>query len=133
MTGDVRYLPDTTAGIASNGTATKMMSERIEPLNDSHQGLADDIAYCAAQDDRLTRICAAMTTAFDAHPEKLDGDKCIVFLDSDPEQRSGLTIHGYTDEVEAMANLFMHLRAMFRSTGRDLEFIGIPDTPGDLT
>jgi hypothetical protein len=34
----------------------------------------------SAPHDRLTRMCEAMTTAMDAHPEARDGDKAIVFL-----------------------------------------------------
>jgi hypothetical protein len=75
--------------------------------------------------DRLTRICDAMTNTFDAHPEHQSDDKCIVFLDGD--NRGGLVLHGYDDDMEAMVNLFMHLRAVFRANGKDLEIIALGD------
>lgn len=83
--------------------------------------------------DRLTRICDAMTKTMDLHPEKKPDDKAIVFIDSDADQRGGLVMHGYTDSREAMVNLFMHMRAVFKASGMDLEFIGIPDDPSGLT
>jgi hypothetical protein len=76
--------------------------------------------------DRLTRLCAAMTDALDAHPERGD-EKCIVFLDSDSEGRGGLQLHGYDDDREALANLFMHLRAIFKSHGSDLQIHALGD------
>lgn len=67
--------------------------------------------------DKLTRLCAAMTDALDAHPEA-EGVKCIVFLDD--EKRGGLEIHGYDDDMEAMVNLFMHMKAVFAVNGKQL-------------
>lgn len=68
--------------------------------------------------DRLTRLCAAMTDTLDAHPEKREQDKCMVFLD-DGEQ-GGLVLHGYDNDTEAVVDLIMHLRAIMRANGRDL-------------
>jgi hypothetical protein len=70
--------------------------------------------------DRLTRLCAAMTDALDAHPERRVGDKCIVFLDDG--FRGGLQLHGYDQDSEAMADLFIHLRALFEANGKTLLF-----------
>ena len=86
-----------------------------------------DVRRTTEPHDRLTRICDAMTKQFDLHPEKLPGDRAIVFLDSQDDKRGGINIHGYDDDLEAIVDLFMHLRAMFRATGRDLELVGIPD------
>jgi hypothetical protein len=72
--------------------------------------------------DRLTRMCDAAILAFENHPEYLKGDKCIVFLDTDVEKRSGLVLHGYDDDMDALVNLFMHMRAIFRANGKDLMF-----------
>jgi hypothetical protein len=89
--------------------------------------------------DRLTRLCAAMTEALDAAleqeaastvPSKRDDlttPKCIVFLQDD--QRGGLQLHGYEDDTEALADLFLHLRAIFRSQGKDLNFMPMPEGP----
>lgn len=68
--------------------------------------------------DRLTRICDAMTDTLEAHPEYRN-DKCIVFLDGD--EMSGLVMHGYEDDIEAAVHLFMHLRAIFKVNGKDLQ------------
>jgi hypothetical protein len=68
--------------------------------------------------DRLTRLCDAMADALDAHPERGD-EKCIVFLTSEADQRGGLQLHGYDDDDEALADLLMHLRAIFRAKGQE--------------
>jgi hypothetical protein len=81
--------------------------------------------------DRLTRICDRMTTTFEMHPEHQPRDKCIVFLDDG--ERGGLVLHGYDDDTEAMVNLLMHLRALFRANGKDLEIIAVPNDASGLT
>jgi hypothetical protein len=68
--------------------------------------------------DRLTRMCAAMTDVFEAHVEHREGDKCIVFLDDG--DRGGLVLHGYDSDVDALADLFMHLKAIFKANGKEL-------------
>lgn len=73
--------------------------------------------------DRLTRLCEAMTDALDAHPERGE-EKCIVFLQD--AERGGLQLHGYEDETEAVVDLFIHLRAIFRSQGKELAFAPFP-------
>jgi hypothetical protein len=73
--------------------------------------------------DRLTRLCAAMTDALDAHPERGE-EKCIVFLQDG--KIGGLQMHGYDDDKEAVADLFIHLRAIFRANGQDLAFAPWP-------
>jgi hypothetical protein len=83
--------------------------------------------------DRLTRICDAMTKTMDLHPERLKGDRAIVFLDSTDEKRGGINIHGYDDDIEAIVDLFMHMRAIMRANGKDLDFIAIPDDARGLT
>jgi hypothetical protein len=70
--------------------------------------------------DRLTELCAVMTDALDAALEPGEQPKCIVFLQDD--ERGGLQLHGYDDDLEAMADLFMHLRAVFRANGKDILF-----------
>ena len=79
-------------------------------------------------EDRLTRLCAAMTEALDAHPERRD-EKCIVFLQSPSEERGGIQLHGYEDDAEAMAELFVHLKAIFESQGKELYFAPMPAQP----
>jgi hypothetical protein len=73
--------------------------------------------------DRLTRLCAAMTDALDAHPEREGDERCIVFLHG--AGRGGIVLHGYDgDDAEALADLLVHLRAIFRSRGQ--EFLVVP-------
>lgn len=76
--------------------------------------------------DRLTRLCAAMTSAMDAHPETSDDVKCIVFLQD--AKRGGLQLHGYEDDTEAMVDLFMHMRAIFEANGKTLSLMPIHGT-----
>jgi hypothetical protein len=79
--------------------------------------------------DRLTRMCDAMVTVWDAHPEHRPADKCIVFLDDG--DRGGLVLHGYDSDTDAMADLLMHLKALFKSSGRELIFAPLPGSgPG---
>jgi len=55
--------------------------------------------------DRQTRICAAMTDAFDAHPERRPTDKCIVFIQD--EKQGGIELHGYKEDTEALVDLLL--------------------------
>lgn len=73
--------------------------------------------------DRLTRICATMTDAMDAHPETRPEDKAIVFLDDG--QRGGIQLHGYNDEGDALTDLLIHLTALFEANGQTLRIIPI--------
>lgn len=78
--------------------------------------------------DRLTELCAEMTVPLD-DPENSDV-KAIVFLhDGD---RGGIVLHGYEDEVEAMSELFAHMKAVFQAVGKDLDFVFVPDSPQGL-
>lgn len=67
--------------------------------------------------DRLTRLCAAMTAALEAHPERGD-EKCIVLLQDG--ERGGLHLYGYDDDAEAIADLLVQLRAIFQANGKQL-------------
>lgn len=78
--------------------------------------------------DRLTGLCAEMTTVLD-EPENADV-RAIIFLDTNT--RGGIQIHGWEDDLDAMAHLFIHMQAVFRANGRDIDFVGIPDSPEGL-
>jgi hypothetical protein len=82
--------------------------------------------------DRLTRICAAMSAAMDAHPETREGDKAIMFIDD--AEHGGIVLHGYgPDQMnEAIGDLFIHLQAMLHSVGKGMDIIAIPDDVRDL-
>lgn len=73
--------------------------------------------------DRLTRLCAAMTKTLDEQPEYGDDIKCIVFLDDG--ERGGLQLHGYENDLDALVDLFIHLKAMFAAQGKTLMFAPI--------
>jgi len=79
--------------------------------------------------DRLTELCAEMTTPLDKSEN--DDVKAIVFLNDG--ERGGIQLHGYDSQAEAMAELFLHMKAVFQSMGKDLSFIGVPDSPEGLT
>ena len=73
--------------------------------------------------DRLTRLADAMVQALEENPEHRAGDKCIVFLDDG--QRGGIALHAYRDDIEAMADLMVHLQAIFKANGKQLTFVPI--------
>lgn len=75
--------------------------------------------------DRLSRIAAAMTDAAETHAEHTDDDKAVVMLVDGHNAVAHL--FGYSDDVDAMVDMFVHLRAIARANGRDIEFIGVPN------
>lgn len=76
--------------------------------------------------DRLTRICDRMTKVFNTDVELQPKDKCVVFLD-DGARASGMVINGYADDFEGVIAVLVHLRAIFRANGQDLELIALDD------
>jgi hypothetical protein len=60
-----------------------------------------------------------MIDALDQHPERGE-ETCVVFLQGETDRRSGLQLHGYDDDTEAIVHLLMRLRAIFRVNGQDL-------------
>jgi len=77
--------------------------------------------------DRLTRVGDAMLTTFNEHAEKRAVDRAIVFLKD--EARGGIAIAGYDDDTDAVVDLVVHLRALFRARGQDLHFVPVGTTP----
>jgi len=81
--------------------------------------------------DRFTRMGDLLTEVLPQLDEYQEGDRCIVFMTD--HVRSGITIHGYDDDaIEAIADLFVHLKSIMKANGSDLEFIGIPNSPEGL-
>lgn len=75
--------------------------------------------------DRLTHLSVRMTEPLE---EQENHDvKAIVFLRDD--HHGGIQLHGYEDEIKAMADLLIHLQAIFKAAGKRLEFVAIPETP----
>jgi hypothetical protein len=81
----------------------------------------------ATPQDRLTRICDGMIATFNQHGEKRDADRAIVFLAD--ETKGGIGIAGYDDDKDALVDLIVHLRAIFRARGQDLYFVPVGETP----
>lgn len=91
--------------------------------------MSEEVTRSLEPHDRLTHLCAEMTTVLD-RPE--NGDvRAIVMLNTD--DRGGIQTHGYTDDTEAMAELFVHMQAIFRAAGKELDIFGIPNSPEGLT
>lgn len=93
-------------------------------------GAGDAIRRGFEPHDRLTCIADAMTKTMDAHPATRDGDRAVVMLSDD--DWGGIVLHGYRNDVEALVDLFIHVQAIFRANGKDLELISIPDDPSRL-
>jgi len=68
-----------------------------------------------------------MSEALDNHPEHREGDRAIIFLDDG--QRGGIQTHGYPNTADAIADLLVHLKALFEANGTTLSIIPI-DTIG---
>ncbi len=80
--------------------------------------------------DRLTRMGAQLTEQLETLTEYRDGDQAIVFISD--SKRSGISITGYEDSLAAVADLFIHMQAIFRANGKELTFIGIPGDASSL-
>ena len=91
--------------------------------------MTDDVRSDGVPFDRLTEIAEEVSQNLN-RPEYEDV-KCIVFL-TDGE-RSGIKMHGYEDPVEGVADLFVHMKAIFESTGRTMEFVAVPESPEGLS
>ncbi len=73
--------------------------------------------------DRLTRLCAEMTTVLET-AENADV-KAAVFLVDD--SMAGLQFHGYEDSIAGVADVFIHLQAVFEANGKKLDFVSLDD------
>lgn len=82
--------------------------------------MADETHRTTEPHDRLTRLCDEMIKAHDAHPESGD-EKIVIFIQDG--RRGGIVMHGYKEDSEAIADLFLHLEAMFRANGKKLMFV----------
>ena len=59
-----------------------------------------------------------MTQAMENHPEYQGKDKAVIMLDDGT--RGGIVLSGYESDVDAMADLLMHLKAIFEANGKTL-------------
>jgi acyl CoA:acetate/3-ketoacid CoA transferase len=78
--------------------------------------------------DRLTRLAAGITAGLES--EENADVRAIIMLDDG--NLGGIMMHGYDDGIEAMTDLLIHMRAIFKAYGKDIELITIPDSPEGL-
>jgi len=78
--------------------------------------------------DRLTRIGGAMNDAAQLHPESKKGDRYVSLI-YDDDNMAGIALHGYHPEKlhEALADIFMHMRAIAEANGMSLDFIPLKE------
>ena len=67
--------------------------------------------------DELTELTAQMTAVIDE--EKYPQLKGIIFLSDEATSQGGIQMFGYDDDSEGLADLFLHLKAMFTSMGKE--------------
>jgi hypothetical protein len=73
--------------------------------------------------DRLTQLTVKLTEVIEENPEFAD-IKGVVFLND--EKTAGIQIFGYSPpdmETQAMADLLIHMRAVFASVGKRFEVL----------
>lgn len=69
--------------------------------------------------DRATRLCDTALKAMEATDDYRD-ERLVLFVSGDKER--GLVTSGYDDEIDALVDVFSHLRAIFKANGKDLMF-----------
>jgi hypothetical protein len=75
---------------------------------------ADDIIESGEPFDRLTELCDIMQESI--HTPENEDVRGIIFLhDAD---RGGMVLMNYTDTSSAMADLLVHMKALFASQGK---------------
>jgi hypothetical protein len=75
--------------------------------------------------DRLTNLANDILGAIEAHANYRPDDQAIVFVHGDG--RGGVGTYGFEDSKEAIAALFVHMRAMFHANGLRLDIMGMDD------
>lgn len=71
---------------------------------------------------RLTKIGEQLLALAESHADFTDDDRVIVLLHNAKTHQGGIAIGGYGDngDMEAVADLFMHLQAIFEANGKTL-------------
>lgn len=82
----------------------------------------NDVTRTNVPIDRLTDLANTMVRCLEDQPD-VDDVKAIVMLND--SERGGICLHGYESDAQAMAEMFIHLRAIFRASGKDLSIITI--------
>ena len=86
-----------------------------------------DVTVGPEPHDRLTRLCELMTDALDEALEDGEQIRGIVFLNN-PE-KGGIQMFGYPDTGSGLADLLVHMKAMFASMGKGF---GVMNDQGEM-
>lgn len=89
--------------------------------------MADETRSEGTPHDRATRLANIALDVLQSHPD-YEGERVMVFLDG--KERGAIGMSGYDDDVEALVNLFMHLRAIFAAQGKELTLMGMGKKQG---
>lgn len=83
--------------------------------------------------DRLTRLCAAMTEAMEAHAEYRDGDRVVILLTGVDDEHGGMVAAGYDDNATMVADLLAHTQAVAMAVGLGMDVLTMPDDVSGIT
>lgn len=74
-----------------------------------------------------TEVANKMLGVFEHETKDLTGARCVVmlFVPGTP-QEGGTALCGYERDSDAIADVLMHLRAIMRANGKDLEVVAVP-------
>lgn len=76
--------------------------------------MSEDIRESDVPFDRLTRLCDIMQESINS-PENADVKGIIFLHDADS---GGMVLMNYTDNSSALADLLVHMKALFNSQGK---------------
>lgn len=71
--------------------------------------------------DHCTRLANEVLEALAQHPEYDENVKAISFVTHNG--RSGIGLHNYPDQKDAIVDLFVHMQALFASMGKRLDLV----------
>lgn len=72
--------------------------------------------------DRLTRLANAMLEHLEDQPEYL-GERAIVFVTG--LENGGIAMMGYEDDIDATADVLLHLEVMLATQGKTLMVVPV--------
>lgn len=82
---------------------------------------------------RLTRICESMIRALEGHPELSDDQCCILLMEASTNETNqrigGLVLRGYENELDAVTDLLVHVGAILKANGLQLQVHHISGNP----
>ncbi|HEX5016662.1 MAG TPA: hypothetical protein VFX15_03645 [Actinomycetes bacterium] len=86
-----------------------------------------DIRIADQPFDRATELGNDVANAFEASEHRQPNDRAIILIDTD--DRCGCVLVNYPNDnrAQVIADMLMHLRALFNSIGKRLEFMALDD------